>query len=85
MKNQEANKIPKREVTEEQVAKFRLDVRYFFLNYAKKNVKKNLWNLFEGWTYSQGESGASASEVADMLLFYQQLMELIEQVKQMSS
>ncbi|MDB5122509.1 MAG: hypothetical protein JWP94_638 [Mucilaginibacter sp.] len=84
MKSKHANPLPQKELSAEQIAKLRLDIRHFFLNYSKKKVKRNLWNLFKGWTYSEGAGGGNAPEISDMLLFYQELLAFITDVKKVS-
>jgi hypothetical protein len=81
MKSNHANPLPQKEISAEQIAQFRLDIRHFFLNYSKKDVKQNLWKLFKGWTYSEGPGGGNAPEIADMLVFYQDLLEFIIDIR----
>lgn len=80
MENNKENPFPIRQLTEAQIADFRLEIRHFFLNNGRKRAKKNIWRLFRGWTYNMAECG-DASEVADMLLFVEQLEDFVERMK----
>jgi hypothetical protein len=53
-----------------------LDIQYFFLNFPEAKVRENLYQLFSGWVFSISETG-SAKEVNEMMVFYEELTELI--------
>jgi len=64
-------------VSPEELEAISMDIRYFFLNNPDHTVKENLWLLFRGYTYYTSQSGGSG-ELAGMLLFYEQLLDVIE-------
>lgn len=60
------------------------DIRHFFLNVPNETVKENLWSMLRSHIYYTSESGGS-SEIGDMLLFYERLVELMEAFAKLSS
>jgi hypothetical protein len=60
------------------------DIRHFHLNVPTEIVKENLWLMLRSYIYNTSESGGS-SEIGDMLLFYERLVELIEALAKLAS
>jgi hypothetical protein len=77
------NERLKNGLSEEKIAQIRSDINYFLLNYPETEVKNRLWKLFSGWTYNIAEGGGS-TEIAPMLLFYEQLLEVVDWLEQLS-
>jgi len=64
-------------VSPEELEAISTEIRYFFLNNPDHTVKENLWLLFRGYTYYTSQSGGSG-ELGGMLLFYEQLLDVVE-------
>jgi hypothetical protein len=54
-----------------------LNIQHFLLNVPATKFKQNLWELFSGWVHFIDEA-ADRGEISEMLLFYEQLIELVE-------
>ncbi|EHQ26912.1 hypothetical protein [Mucilaginibacter paludis] len=60
------------------------DICSFFLNNPEDRVKEDLWLLLRAYIYNTSQSGG-ASEIGDMLLFYEELIEVIEALAKLAS
>jgi len=60
------------------------DIRSFFLNNPKDRVKEDLWLLLRAYIYNSSQSGGS-SEIGNMLLFYEELIDVIEALARLVS
>jgi hypothetical protein len=55
-----------------------LNIRYFFLNNPVEKVKESLWDLYRMWVHGSDNTGSDLN--SGMLLFYEYLIELIEEL-----
>jgi hypothetical protein len=78
------NTIQKANISHEGIMEISSDIQYFFVNYSEDEAKKNLWKLFTGWTYNTSAGGGS-SEIADMLLFYEHILDIVELLATLSN
>lgn len=55
-----------------------MNVSYFFLNYPVGMVRATIWDFYREWVH--GSETDNAKEHSDRLLFYENLMDLVEEL-----
>lgn len=79
----ENNNIEYKELSAAEVKEMLFGIRYIFVNYPPEKLREIIWQLYRGWVYNSAE-WAQEEDIRDMLLFYDFITQLIDDLFQYS-